>query len=94
MITALAGMLYYQLQSWKNSGEPFNLAKFIDTAWSGGAFSIFASAVGLSQVGIDFSSEISTLATLSALSGAFGLAAGVDVAQNKVLAAAKKKSGG
>ncbi len=77
---ALAGMVYYQYQGWKASGEPFDASKFVDTALSSGNFAIIGSAVGLAQVGLGFTPE-----SLGALAAAFGLTAGIDTLWNKSL---------
>jgi hypothetical protein len=85
-------MLYYQWQSWRSSGEAFDLSKFVDTVWSGGVISVAASGLALSQAGLNFSDSTGVITTLTALAGAFGLAAGIDTAQNKTLKALKPKA--
>jgi steroid 5-alpha reductase family enzyme len=91
VVVAVAGLLYYQWQSWKASGEAFDLSKFIDTAWSGGVIAVASSALGLSRAGLDFSSAAGLLTSLGSLSAAFALAGGVDTLQNKVLKSTKPK---
>ena len=82
---ALAGMVYYQYQGWRASGEAFDLSKFVDTAASSGSFAILGSAAGLAQAGLSLSPE-----GLGALAAAFMLAAGIDTVWNKSLKTLKK----
>jgi hypothetical protein len=84
---AVAGMAYYQWQSWKSSGEPFDLSKFVDTALSSGLFAVIGAAAGLANAGLSLSPE-----GLGALTGAFFLAAGIDTAYGKTLKALKSKT--
>ncbi len=87
-LVAMAGVIFYQYNSWKASGEKFDLSKFIDTLWAGGLLSVIASAAGLAAAGLSLN-----VTSLSALATAFFLAAGIDRVQNVVLKRSEPKPG-